>query len=259
MTRTLLRASVLVLVLTGLAVPASAQVVHSVSFGAGIFWPKAYDTRVDNDVWVANLTQPVIPGTVPASTSSLQFNIKDFRAYPIFGEWHMGFGSHIEIGIGAAFQDRKVASTYADLVNGETSPPSEIRQDLRLRQLPITGVVRFLAGHVGGFQPYAGGGVVASIYRYSEVGEFVDTTTFDVYPASYVAKGLAFGPLILGGLRMPIGGDVYAINIEGRYQWLVGKTDGTTTGANGEILPDFLGNRIDLGGGSLNFSFLIRF
>jgi hypothetical protein len=58
---------------------------------------------------------------------------------------------------------------------------------------------------------------------------------------------------------MPIGGDVYAINIEGRYQWLVGKTDGTTTGANGEILPDFLGNRIDLGGGSLNFSFLIRF
>jgi hypothetical protein len=256
MTRTLLRASVFGVVLMGLAVPASAQVVHSVSFGAGIFWPKAFDTRVANDVWVANLTQPVIPGETV--TSSLEFNIKDFRAYPIFGEWHMGFGNHIEVGIGAAFQDRKVPSRYADLVDSHgtatTADDTDILQDLRLRQIPITGVVRFLGGRVGGFQPYAGGGVVASIYRYSEVGEFVDTTTFDVYPASYVANGVAFGPVILGGVRFPIKGDVYAINVEGRYQWLVGKTDGMTDG-----LPDFLGNRIDLGGGGLNFSFLIRF
>jgi len=258
MTRTWLRASVFGVVLMGLAVPASAQVVHSVSFGAGIFWPKAFDTRVENDVWVANLTQPIIPGSVPPSTSSLSFNIKDFRAYPVFGEWHMGFGNHVEVGIGAAFQNRTVHSHYADLVDGHGTPTelddTEIEQDLRLRQFPITGVVRILGGRVGGFQPYAGGGVVASIFRYSEVGEFVDTTTSDVYSASYIANGVAFGPVILGGVRFPIKGDVYAINVEGRYQWLVGKTEGMTDG-----LPDFLGNRLDLGGGGLNFSFLIRF
>jgi hypothetical protein len=58
MTRTLLRASVFGIVLMGLAVPASAQVVHSVSFGAGIFWPKPSTPALENDVWVANLTQP---------------------------------------------------------------------------------------------------------------------------------------------------------------------------------------------------------
>jgi hypothetical protein len=44
---------------------------------------------------------------------------------------------------------------------------------------------------------------------------------------------------------------VYALNFEGRYQWLVGNTGGFDAG--------FLGDKIDLGGWGLNASFLIRF
>ena len=254
--RTVVRASVLSTALAGLAVPASAQVVHSVSFGVGMFTPRSYDSRADGDVWVANLTQPVIPGTNPQITGSLAFDIKDFRLVPVFGEWHIGFGNHIEVGVGAAYANQTVASVYGDLVNGhgtsQTGDDTEIAQDLRLQTIPITGVVRFLGGRPGHFQPYAGIGVAAIVFKYTETGDFVDSTDWStIYNAKYTANGTAFGPILLGGARVPLGGDVYALNFEGRYQWVVGKTGGFDAG--------FLGDKIDLGGWGLNFGFMIRF
>jgi hypothetical protein len=44
---------------------------------------------------------------------------------------------------------------------------------------------------------------------------------------------------------------VYALNVEGRYQWASGNTGGISAG--------FLGDKIDLSGGSLLFTFLIRY
>lgn len=258
MMRTLARASVVAVLLAGVAAPASAQVVHSLTLGAGWFNPRAFDGRDARDVWVANLTQPVIEGTDPPATSSLDFAIKDFRSVPLFGEWNIALGDHFEVGLGAAYQNRKVASRYRDLVDSHgtdtTADDTEILQDLRLRVIPITGVARVLFGRLGGFQPYVGGGIAILPFRYSEVGDFVDTETFDVFPGRFVASGTAVGSQLLAGMRVPLGGDVYALTIEGRYQWAKGKTDGTTDG-----IPDFLGDRIDLSGGFLNFGFLIRF
>ncbi|MBP8275117.1 MAG: hypothetical protein KAY59_11835, partial [Acidobacteria bacterium] len=57
------------------------------------------------------------------------------------------------------------------------------------------------------------------------------------------------GPVFLAGFRAPIGGDVYAFTVEGRY--LKGEGDLNTN--------DFLGSKIDLGGTSLRVGFLIRF
>jgi hypothetical protein len=81
----------------------------------------------------------------------------------------------------------------------------------------------------------------------------VDTTdpTYPVFNATFAAKDVAFGPVLLGGLRAPLGGDVYALNFEGRYQWAVGKTGGAPAG--------FLGEKIDLSGWFLTASFMIRF
>jgi len=254
--RTVTRVSVLVVGMIALAAPASAQVVHSVSFGAGMFSPKSFDNRADGDVWVADLSQPVIPGTDPPITGSLAFDISDFRSIPVYGEWHIGFGDHLEIGLGAAFANQTVQSVYRDLVNGHgtatTFDDTEIAQDLRLQTVPITGVVRFLGGRPGHFQPYAGIGVVATVFRYSETGEFVDTADWStIYSAKYKTNGTAVGPVLLGGARVPLGGDVYALNFEARYQWVVGKTGGFDAG--------FLGEKIDLGGWYLNAGFLIRF
>jgi len=254
--RSVLRISLLAAAVTAaVATPAIAQVVHSVSFGAGMFFPKSEDQRATGDTWVANLNQPVIPGTIPPATGSLAFNIKDFRSFPIFGEWHIGFGDHIEIGVGAAFMNQSVPSVYRDLVNGHgTDNPgddTEIPQTLRLQTIPISAVVRFFGGRMGGVQPYAGGGLVMSYFNYTESGEFVDIDNSVIFNAKFTAKDIAFGPVILGGIRVPVGGDVYALNFEGRYQWVVGKTGGIDAG--------FLGEKLDLGGLFLTGSFLIRF
>ena len=237
--------------LLAVAVPASAQVVHSLTVGAGIFWPRGFDQRVDGDVLVANLTQPdVLPGV----SGSLNFDIGDFRAYPIFGEWNMGFGDRLEVSVGVGYQNKKVDSRYLDLINTEAPPGTdqEIRQELRLRMIPISGTVKFLPlGTAGGFQPYVGAGISAVNFQYTETGDFVDPTDLTIFNDKFTADGFAFGTLILGGIRMPLGGDVYALQIEGRYMFGSGDTGGFEAG--------FLGDKIDLSGGSLNFGFLIRF
>jgi hypothetical protein len=253
--RSIVQTSLFVLMLTAVAAPAAAQVVHSISFGAGLFVPRAEASRATGDVLVADLNQPVIPGTVPPITASLAFQISDFKSIPVFAEWHIGFNDHVEVAIGGGFTNQSVPSVYRDMVNGHdtdtTSDDTEIQQTLKLQTIPITGLVRFLGGRPGHVQPYGGGGIIVSFFNYSESGDFVDTRDFTVFNAKYVAKDVAFGPVILGGVRLPVGGDIYALNFEARYHWIVGDTGGNAAG--------FLGDKIDLGGWSLLGSFLVRF
>jgi hypothetical protein len=250
-----IRVVLLAAVLAFVAAPAAAQVVHSLTLGAGIFTPRSADNRATGDTLVADLNQPIIPWTDPPATGSLAFDIKDFRSFPVFAEWGIAFGNHVEIGIGGAYANQSVQSVYRDLINGQgTEDPSddtEIPQTLRLQTIPLTGLVRFLGGRPGHFQPYVGGGVVAVVFKYTESGEFVDTSDGTVFNDKFVANGVAFGPVVVGGARVPLGGDVYALTFEGGYQWAVGKTGGFDNG--------FLGDKLDLGGWSLNFGFLIRF
>ena len=207
MMRTWVRASALALALGAIAAPAAAQVrvVQSVSFGIGYFWPRSFDSRVAGDVLVADLTQPILPGyenVVPPVTGSLAFEISDFRAWPLMGEWHLGFGDHLEVGLGASYQNRLVHSVYRDLVDGhgtETlADDTEIMQDLRLKVIPINAVVRVLGGRVGHFQPYAGGGLSILNFKYSETGQFVDTNTRELFNAQYKASGTTLGAILLG-------------------------------------------------------------
>lgn len=244
----IVRAVSLALVVSAVAAPASAQIVQSIGFGVGFFSPRGFDSRVDGDVLVANLTQPDVQ---PGVSGSLAFEIKNFRAVPFFGEWNVALNKHLEVSAGVAYSNKKVDSIYLDLVDSSNNF-SDIEQDLRLRMIPITGVVRFMPfGDPTGIQPYVGGGIAAVNYRYTETGEFVDTVTFDIFSDRYTAKGTAIGTVILGGVRFPMGGDVYGFTLEGRYQMANGKTGGATAG--------FLGDKIDLSGGSVNFGMVIRF
>ena len=150
---------------------------------------------------------------------------------------------------GAGYYSRTTPSVYADFVNNDGS---ELEQDLRLRMVPITAVVRFLpVGRAGHMQPYLGAGVSAVRWRYSETGEFVDFfDDYAVFRDRYVADGMAVVPVILGGLRLPLGGDVYALNTELRYQFGTGDL-GTNNG--------FLTEKIDLSGLHFTVGFLVRF
>jgi hypothetical protein len=170
---------------------------------------------------------------------------------PLFGEWNLGINKHIEFSAGLSYFTNKVDSVYLDLVNGPAGN-TEIEQELRLTMIPISGVVRFFPnGDPTGIQPYVGGGIAVIPFIYTETGDFVDTTTFEIFSDKYTAKGTAFGPVILGGVRFPLGGDVYGLTVEGKYQFANGKTGGSAAG--------FLGDKIDLSGGTIQGGFLIRF
>lgn len=223
-------------VLVGTAGTAQAQAVHSLHLGAGLFAPRGYDARSADDVWVENL-------------NTLSFEIKDFRGASGQGEWTVTFNDRVEVGLGAGYYQRSVPSFYRDYVN---SNGNEIEQDLKLRIVPVSAVVRFLPfGSAGRVQPYVGGGVSALQWRYSETGEFVDFfDNFSVFRDRYVANGTAIGGLLLGGLRFPIGGDIYALNTEFRYQF-----------GEGDLGRDsgFLTDKIDLSGMHFTVGFQIRF
>lgn len=215
---------------------AEAQITHSVNLGAGWFMVRGEESRDDNDVLVEDL-------------QSLVFEVKDFNGPMINGEWLMAFGDRIELGLGAGFYQRTVPSVYANFVD---SDGSEIEQDLKLRLIPVTATVKFLPfGRPGDFQPYAGGGVALLNWEYSEVGEFIDFADGGViFRDRYVASGSTVAPIVFGGVRVPIGGDVFAFN--GEVRWQGGKGD---LGDDSGLLTD----TIDLGGITVLGSFQIRF
>ena len=226
----------------GLVMTPAASAQQSLNLLVGGFTPKSEDGRTPNDVLVNDLT--VSP--------QLLFDIKDFNM-PAFGaEYLVGLGDILEAGLGIGFQQRPVPSLYAQLVNNDGS---EIEQTLKLRDIPFSATVRFLPlGHQGGVQPYIGGGVGVHAWRYSESGQFVDTSNA-IFRKTYVASGTATGPLVLGGVRVPIGG--WGVGGELRCQSAIGdlpSDSGFVTDRTIDNQP-----KIDLGGFTYLFSVNFRF
>jgi hypothetical protein len=244
----LLRNVGLVLLVLLTAAPASAQVVQSMHVGAGFVLPRGFDARDKDDVLIRNFLGESLPA-IPSRSDALAFEISDFRTGQVFGEWNVAFGDFIEVGAGLGFYRKSVPTVYFDLVD---ESGLEIEQQLRLRVVPITGLVRFLPfGGPTDVQPYVGAGISILNFQYTEAGDFVDGETLDVFPDRFRARGATLGGLLLGGVRFPLGGDIYAFGIEGRYQFGTGNTGGLEEG--------FLADKIDLGAGQLNFTLLIRF
>jgi hypothetical protein len=216
------------------AVPASAQVVQGFQIGGGSFSPKGYDARPVDDVLVVDL-------------NSLSFNLSHFNGGQIFGEYNLDFGKHIEVGAGLGYYRRTTQSIDRNNVNAATG--NDIFQNLRLRIIPISGVVRFMpVGRPGHAQPYVGAGFAVLQWRYSEFGDFVDANS-NIFKGAFVGSGSTPAGIVLGGIRLPLNGDVFALMAEVRYQW-----------ATGNLNPnDFLSNKIDLSGTSLNFAFQVRY
>jgi outer membrane protein W len=219
------------LVLGLLATPqASAQ--QSVNFYVGAFTLRAVDGRDRNDVLVNNL-------------NFLAFDVKDFNSPTVGGEWLIGLGDNFEGSLGVGFHTRTVPTVYLNFVN---TNGSEIEQDLKLRVVPFTATVRFLPmGRHNGIEPYIGAGVGVFNYRYSESGQFLATDR-TIFRDTFVGSGSAAGPVILGGVRVPVGS--WGIGGEIRYQ-----------SAKGDLPADqdFAGSKIDLGGFNYLFTVNVRF
>lgn len=207
---------------------------QAIGFTLGGFFPKGLDSRDADDVLLRD-------------HDDLVFNIGDFKGASLSGEWLFALGNFVEAGVGAGFYQRTVPSVYREFTHDSGN---EIEQDLKLRVVPVTATVRFLPIGRGSVEPYVGVGIGAFNWRYSETGEFVDTSDSSIFPARYIAKGTAVGPVILAGIRAPIA-DVWDIGGEVQFQRATGDTKRAETG--------LLGDKIDLGGVSALLTMHIRF
>jgi len=217
----------------GSAATAHAQ-QHAVSLNLGYFAVRGEDARIEDDVIVENL-------------GLFAFDVGDFNNAAVGGDWLIGFGDFLEAGLGASFYRRTVPSIYDDFVDRDGS---EIEQDFKLRVAPLTATLRFFPfGLRRGVQPYVGGGLAVLDWRYSEVGEFVDFNTLDIFRDRFVAEGTDVGAVVLGGLRFAVGSR-YGVGAEIRYHEAHG-----TVG----IDKGFLDERLDLTGITSQLTFQVKF
>jgi hypothetical protein len=212
------------------AQPARAQQTFNVNIG--YFTPHGQDARVEGDV-------------LTADRNFLVFDVKDFNSAAFGAEWLIPLGNYVEAGAGAAFMRRTVPTVYNNFVNANGS---EIAQDLKLRQIPVDFTFRVVPlGQHNGFQPFFGGGLSVINWRYSESGEFIDTSDNSIFNGSFVGKGTATGPVAMAGLRFS--GSSATAGFEARYR----KAQGTLS------TTDFLAPKIDLGGWTYQFNVGMRF
>jgi hypothetical protein len=230
--RRLITAGLVTLVVLGFVGTPVASAQQQLSFSVGGFSPRAEDARPSGDVLVKNL-------------DFLAFDIKDFGG-PSFGaEWLTAVGDKFDAGLGVSFYQRSVPTVYAEFVNANGS---EIEQTLKLRVIPFSATVRFLPmGHHNGVEPYIGAGVGVLSYRYSETGQFL-ATDGSIFRGNFLGSGTATGPVILGGIRVPVGS--WGVGGELRYQ----SAEGTLPADQ-----DFAGSKIDLGGITYMFTINVRF
>jgi hypothetical protein len=216
--------------------PASAQ--QTINFFVGGFVPPGLEARrADDDVLYRDSSLN--------PNGFLVFDIKDFRGATAGGEYLVGLNDFFDAGLGIGIYSRSSPAIDADFTrpNG-----SEIESTLKLRIMPVTATFRYLPlGHHDAIEPYVGGGVGILNWRYTEVGDFVNSSG-NIINGSFTGSDTTVGPVILGGVRVPLG--TVRIGGEIRYQW--GKGD----------LPrdqQFAGSTINLGGANYLFTVGVRF
>jgi len=212
---------------------ASAQDVV-IGGNIGAFLVKGEESRDRQDVLRQNL-------------SFLEFDLADFHGLSAGGDISISVGSFIEVGAGLNFYQRTVPTVYSRFVDDDGT---EIESDMKLRNIPLTLTAKvFPLTRDAGFQPYIGGGVQLNRWRYSEVGEFLDFSNGDIFRDSFTDDGLEIGPVVLAGVRFPVGSQVL-MGGEWRY---------STAKADVDPALGFFGNSVDLGGNTVLFTVAFKF
>ena len=235
MKRRLLVSCLAVALVGGFITTPTASAQQSINFYIGGFVPRGLDARGIDDVLVQN-------------SRFLLFDPDDFKGVTAGGEYLVQLGDFFDAGAGVG-----IYSQTSPAINRDSTHPggAEIEQDMKLRIIPITATFRFLPlGHHDAIVPYIGGGVGINRWRYAEVGEFIDTDGFIFRDTTtYIATGTTVGPVILGGVRFPIGSR--GSGLGGEIRWQGGNADLPNIG--------FFGTKLDLGGFNYLFTVNIGF
>ena len=223
--------TILLLALTA-AVPAQADTLFGIT--GGYFAVKSESSRDTDDVIYQN-------------RGFLAFDVSDFNGGTIGGEFLVGAGRFVEVGVGVGYYQQSVPSFDLDF----TAPSGrELEQRTDLRIVPVSAMARvFPLGRDQGVQPYIGGGVALLNWKYTEDGEFVDDNTREIIAGRFTDDGNVVGPLVMAGVRFALS-DAVMLGGEVRYQ-----------GGKADLDPSqgFAGDRLDLGGYSTQVTLHVRF
>jgi hypothetical protein len=160
----------------------------------------------------------------------------------------------IVLGAGTARSDKP--SEFRKYIDTDNKP---IEQSTRLRRIPLTVGARYAlrptGEQIGRFAwipsrlvPWAGAGVGSMNYSFSQVGDFVDFKTLNVFPQTLESSGWA--PMAYAN----VGGDLgitthLLLTGDLRYTFARGKLDGGFVGFN----------NIDLSGAAATMGFTLRY
>jgi hypothetical protein len=226
----LLSLSVIGLIGGFIATPtASAQ--QSINVFVGGFVPNSINNRSTDDVLFQDI-------------QFLTFNPRDFDGATAGVEYLVGLSDLFDAGLGVGYYSRSATAvdTFFVQPNG-----ANIVSQLGLRVVPFTATFRYLPlGHHDAFVPYIGAGVGIFRWRYTESGDFSDSSG-NITSGSFTGTGTAVGPVILGGVRFPVGHRGSGFGFEIKYQ-----------NAQGDLPSNqgFAGSNIDLTG--FNYLFTIN-
>jgi hypothetical protein len=173
---------------------------------------------------------------------------QDFNGLSLEAEFSAMTGNYLEFALGFGYYDSVHYSEYRDYLDSEGYP---IEQQLSLRITPITFTFKGLPlGRKinSTIVPYVGGGFGVYLWRYDEIGDYIDFTDFTIWPTAFESSGADLGFHLVAGAEIPIGSQLGAV-VEVKKTYIKGKLSG-----------DFVGfERFDLGGLMLNFGVSYRF
>lgn len=171
----------------------------------------------------------------------------DFRTGGYGFEFDVAVAPRVDISIGFDTGDAETYGSYLDLVYEDGGEIEHLAQ-LSMTELSLGVRLRLLGGSAP-VRPYLIGGISGAYYRYTEVGDFVDFETADIYYDQFEERSFLPGFFAGAGadvavVRLPDGGRVELFG-EFRYARAQGKH---TEGFDG-----FGDLRLDRSGGLFGF------
>jgi hypothetical protein len=187
----------------------------------------------------------------------LTLSVKDLNNFN--GALELGFpvDSRFDISLEFGFYKDTAYTEYRDFIDEWGDP---ITQQISLRIVPIMfngkfyPIAKTSRKNVRGrteyrsIAPYVGAGLGLYIWRYEELGDYIDFSDGSIYTTQFLTNGTDLGVNLRGGIEIPIGSSA-AIMAEFSHHII-----------KGELSEDFVGfQKFDLGGNLFSFGFVFHY
>ena len=162
--------------------------------------------------------------------NQLTLDRRDFRAWDFGADGGVNLQERVDLIFSFDYQRRSKDTMLRDFVDENDLP---ITQTTRLEQIPLTAGAKFLliprGRRVGRYAwvpspvvPYIGGGAGILWYKLQQVGDFVDESTLEIFPAHLRSAGWTPTGYAGGGVDIHAFKNAF-LTVDLRYQWA--KTD----------------------------------